>query len=204
MPTYQLVNPSIEGTFENVVDAKQPLKAAEKIWINFAEHIVDHVPNFMFTLKNISGGAYFHYRVNENKEKGSYVITPIEKIANEKELIEGFLNNVDAYNTKLHARANEDAENQKGGAKKPRRKRYDDSSSSSSSDYVPMIRTSPISAFHYMSSLYSPVINAPVIVRPVIGVRTSSISNPPPFVVRTPIFAPIFRTSLNPMFMIWP
>lgn len=203
MPTYQLINPSIEGTFENVVDAKQPLKAAEKVWINFAEHIVDHVPNFMFTLKNISGGSYFHFRVNENKEKGSYVITPLEKIENEKELIEGFLNNVDAYNTKLQARA-DDKEEQKGGAKKPHRKRYDDSSSSSSSsDYVPMMRTSPISAFHYMSSLYSPVITTPVIVRPVVGVRTTTTLNPTAIVVRTPIFAPIFRTSLSPLIMLW-
>lgn len=203
MPTYQLINPSIEGTFTNVVDAKQPLKAAEKVWINFAEHIADHVPNFMFTLKNISGGSYFHFRVNENKQEGTYVITPIEKIANEKELIEGFLKNVDAYNAKLQARSNDDVEKQTGGAKKPRRKRYiDDNSSSSSSDYVPIIRTSPISAFHYMSSLYSPVITTPLIVRPVVGMR--SISNPTPFVVLTPIFAPIFRTSLDPYVMLWP
>lgn len=198
MPTYQLINPSIEGTFETVVDAKQPLKAAEKIWINFTEHVADHVPNFMFTLKNISGGAYFHYKVNENKEKGTYVITQIQNMDNEEEKIEAFLKNVDAYNVKLQARARDDKGKQKGGAKKPHRKRYDDDSSSSSSDYVPLIKTSPITAFHYMSSLYSPVI-----VRPVVAVRSSTTLNPPDMVIQTPIFSPIFRTTSFPMVMLW-
>jgi len=200
MPVYQLIVPSIEGTFENVVDAKQPLNAAEKIWVNFAEHIADHVPNFMFTIKNISGGSYFHFRVNENKEKGSYIISPVEKIEDEKEKIEGFLKNVDTYNQRVADRVKKDTLKQKGGVKKPKRKRFeedDSDSSSSSSDYVPMIRTSPISSFHYMPSLYTPIISTPMV-----GVRTTL--NPTISVVRTPIFAPIFRSTYNPMVMLWP
>ena len=203
MPAYQLINPSIEGTFESVVDAKQPIKAAEKIWVNLAEHIADHVPNFMFTIKNLSGGSYFHFKVNENKEESSYSISPIEKIENDKEHIEGFLKNVDQYNEKLQQKANTKNESKKSkqsGGKKPKRRRYDDDddSSSSSSDYIPTIRrTSPVSVFHYTSSLYTPVIGPQVI-----GVRTTL--NPTVSIVRTPIFAPVFRTTLNPMITLWP
>ena len=50
--SYQLVNPIIEGTFQDVYDAKTPIVAADNMWNNLTEHIVSHVPRFIFTMKD--------------------------------------------------------------------------------------------------------------------------------------------------------
>lgn len=152
--SYQLINPTIEGTFNDTYDASSPIKAAEKTWLSLSSHFVNEVPQFYMTLKEISGGGYHHFNITENGEKKSYNIKEIE-LDVKNDVFDNFLASIDTV-TKARDR-------QTGG--KPHRKRYDDSSSSSSSssssDEFPFIcppirRHLPIGAFHYMPGIYSP------------------------------------------------
>lgn len=181
--SYQLVNPVIEGSFQDVYEAINPITAADDMWRNLTEHIVSHVPRFMFTMKDISSGKYHNFEVSENGKDSSYTINKLTKINIDKKEFENLLNNVDKYN-KLYE--------QKGGKTS---KRYDDSSSSSSSsssdNHMPMlVKTSPIAMFHYNPYIYYS--------------RTSTILNPELVAVTMPIFTPIFRPSLGTFVGIWP
>lgn len=181
--SYQLVNPIIEGTFNDVYDAKNPIKAADHMWKSLSEHILSHVPKFMFTMKDISSGKHHHFEVNEQSETGKYTINQLDLDIDDKKFSE-FAQKVDTY-----SRSRE----QHGG----RRKRYEDSSSSSSSsstDYYPtVIRTSPISMFHYTTRLYTDPIY-----------KYESTLNPQAVLVTTPLFTPIFRPNLGTFVGIWP
>src|SRR5439155_2801567 len=69
--SYQLVNPVIEGTFKDVYDAKTAVEAAKNMWGNLSEHIIAHVPKFMFTMRNISTDELHHFEVSENRDDKS-------------------------------------------------------------------------------------------------------------------------------------
>ena len=195
--TYQLVNPKIEGSFNDVYDAAEPIDAAKKLWENLSSHVANHVPNFLFTMKDISKGEYFHFQVTEKggkgkkAKKGKYSISMREDLGVKEDEIEDFLKNVDAYIKKS---------SKKQGGGKVRRKRYDDSSSSDSSDeYYPSIkRTSPIGIIHYSSKIYytpsSFTIEKPfTTLNPkVVGVTTSF-----------PVFTPSFLQPISPLVAIW-
>ena len=176
MPTrsYQVINPVIEGTFKDVYDAKKPIEAADEMWKNLSQHIVSHVPKFMFSMREISGGGLYHFEVSEDKQKNSYTINKLDLDIGENQFND-FLKKVDKYGK---------TREQKGGH---RRKRYADddssSSSSSSSDIYPMIRrTSPIAMFHYNTRLYYTNDN-----------YTLSTMNPQLVEITTPIFTPVFQ-----------
>lgn len=185
--SYQLVNPDIEGTFQTVYDAKEPIEAAKSMWKNLTEHVVSHVPNFMFTFREISGGGLHHFEVLENKKDSTFTINELE-LDVESKLFAEFSKNVDEYTKKRNVG---EMKKQTGG----RRKRYEDSSSSSSSsssDIYPTIRrTSPIAMFHY---------NARVYYTP----TYKSTMNPQIVAVQTPVFTPVFRPALNTFVGIWP
>ena len=187
--SFQLVNPIIEGTFKDVYDAKKPINAADDMWKNFSQHIVSHVPKFMFTMRDLTSDKMHHFEVLENKSKNSYNINELGTSI-DKNLFTKFSKQVDEY---------ESMREQKGG-------NIDDdssssSSSSSSSDIYPMIRrTSPIALFHYSPGIYylnndlcPSIMNPELIeVKPVVAC------------VRTPIFTPIFRPRLGTFVSIWP
>ncbi len=191
MPTrsYQVINPVIEGTFKDVYDAKKPIDAANDMWKNLSQHIVSHVPKFMFTMREISGGGLHHFEVSEDKQKNSYRINKFDLEIGENQFND-FLNKVDQYGK---------TREQKGGHR--RRKRYeddDDSSSSSSTDIYPVIRrTSPIAMFHYNTRLYYTNDNL-----------TVSTMNPQLVQITTPVFTPIFTPIFQPVCAtftcIWP
>lgn len=189
--TYQLINPVIEGTFKDVYDANRPIDGAQKMWKNLTEHIVSHVPKFMFTMRNISSGDLHHFEVAENKETSSFTINELALNVDGTDLDE-FAKKVDYYGK---ARDQNNNDEQKGG----RMKRYDvdddDSSSSSTSscsDIYPTIRrTSPVAMFHYTPSVYY--------IKPL-----KSTMNPQIIAVQTPVFTPVFRPSLGTFIGIWP
>lgn len=194
--SYQLINPVIEGSFKDVYDANRPIDGAQRMWENLTEHIVSHVPKFMFTLRNISSGDLHHFEVAENKDTSQFTINELSlNIDNEE--FDNFTKNVDEYG-KMRDRDqnqnNNDNDEQKGG----RKKRYDNddssssSSSSSSSDIYPTIRrTSPVAMFHYTPSLYY--------TKPF-----KSTLNPQVVAIQTPVFTPVFRPALGTFIGIWP
>lgn len=177
---YQLINPVIDGTFQDVYEAKNSSIAAKKMWKNFTEHVMSHVPRFLFTMKNISTNELYHFEVTENKNNNEFVIDKITNVNATHDDFEDFLKKVDRYSNRRKEHI------QKGGK---RRKRYDDSSSSS--DDYPVIRTtSPIAMFHYNPRIYySPY---------------KSTLNPQIVEITTPLFTPIFKPALNTFVGIWP
>ena len=75
---YRLVNPIIKGTFTDTYEADTTINAAEKMWKGLSKHIVGHVPNFIFTLRELSTGSDNHFRVRENRETSNYQISEIK------------------------------------------------------------------------------------------------------------------------------
>jgi hypothetical protein len=195
--SYQLVNPIIEGTFKDVYDAKDSIEAAHDMWTNLTEHVVAHVPKFMFTMRDISNGELHHFEVVEDKEKGTFVIDKLN-IDTKKDDFSDFEKRIDKYNKVREQRnTKKNDDRQDGGT----RKRYDDekdrssSSSSSSTDIYPTIRrTSPIALFHYNTRVYytgeTPVYQSTL--------------NPRIVGVAAPIFTPIFKPILGTFVAIWP
>lgn len=203
MRSYQLINPVIVGTFKDTYDAKQPIDAANKMWQNFTEHVVSHVPNFMFTMRDVSSGDVSHFQVKENKGDNSYKIDELD-LKIDKKVFDDFLKKVDKYSDDQQ---NDGKDNQSGG----RRKRYDDdsSSSSSSSDIYPTIRrTSPIAMFHYNTRVYftndGPNIGLRYNPNPNDTYTYQSTQNPQIVAVTTPVFAPVFAPALGTFVGIWP
>lgn len=194
--SYQLINPIIEGTFKEVYDANKPIEAATHMWENLTEHIVSHVPKFLFTMRDISSGDLHHFEVSEDITKKQFTIDELSlDIKNDD--FDDFAKKVDSYED-MRKHKEEEYEEQKGG--KPKRKRYDEeessSSSSSSSDIYPTIRrTSPVAMFHYTTRVYYPTPNITTF---------KSTLNPQIVAVQTPVFTPIFRPVLGTFVGIWP
>jgi len=187
--SYQLINPVIEGTFQDVYEASESIDAAHNMWKNLSSHILSHVPKFMFTMRDISSGNLHHFEVSENKKKGSYTIGRMD-LDIKKQHFDDFLKQVDNYSKSKEL---------KGG----KRKRYEDdsSSSSSSTDIYPTIRrTSPVALFHYNTRVYYTSQNGVV--------QTYESTLNPQLVavapVLTPIFTPVFRPSYGTFIGIWP
>jgi len=187
--SYQLINPHIEGTFKDVYDANEPIDAANNMWKNLTEHVISHVPRFMFTMKDISSGELHHFDVAENKNNNEYTIEKMNINVDNKHFT-NLSNNIDNY-TKLR-------EQRGGKVNVPQRKRYDDEdsdSSSSSSDIYPQVRrTSPIAMFHYNTRVYYTPHDYKV--------YDSTLN--PQLVAVTPVFTPIFKPALGTFLTIWP
>lgn len=185
--SYQLINPVIEGSFKNVYDADKPIEAADNMWKNLSEHIMSHVPKFMFTMKNISNGSLHHFQVIENREKGSYTIDKINVKSNKKDF-DDFLSHVDKYSKSLE---------QKGG-KRLRYVEVEDEDDSTTTDYYPeIVRTSPIAMFHYNTRYYYTASDL------LCCDDSKSTLNPQMAVVKTPIFTPVFKPVLGTFMAIW-
>jgi hypothetical protein len=162
MKTYTLINPQIGGSFETRYESKTPIQAAEKLWDNLTEYIVDSVPRFMFTLKG--GNKYHHFEVKEDIETNEYSIKE-KQITAIPDDIEMFQKAVNQYTQKLEKK-------QVGGLTPPRKLRHYkdkeestdsslstssiDSDSDSDDEYYPKLRrTSPLVFFHYSPKLYA-------------------------------------------------
>lgn len=181
--SYQLINPSIEGSFKTVYEASAPMKGAVKMWKNFAKNIYGGVPKFYFTMKNTSSGKLHNFAVREDTKTSEFTIEELDLSIDKKKFNE-FAKKVQNYN--------KGRKTQKGGASKTgKKKRYTDSSSDSSDSddihtpYPPIVRTSPITLLHYYPEIY---------------VR-ESILNPSMVAIETPIYTPVIRTF--PQIAIW-
>lgn len=215
--SYQLINPVIEGTFNDVVDsAKSPITAAEKIWGRLTAHISGHVPKFMFSMKSVDDNSLYHFQVKEKISDGSYTIKELKGLNVEPK-------EIDAY----HAQIDSVQENNMKGGDRKRYKNYDvskddsDTSDSSSSDDVfsgvefNATTTSPIALFHYTTKFYyqhdgkvfkhestqnpDPIILKPV---PAVAIPVMPISN---YITTQLNFTsiPIFKAPLLPRVCIW-
>jgi len=121
MTGYRLVNPYIGGTIQTTVTAADGLEAAEKIWGEISQHILNKVPVFGLSLENTGNNNLEHYIIRESSKGKSaeYNISAVN--LNLSREVEG----------KLVAKSNEvHAQSQHGGK---HHKRYEDDSSSSSS-----------------------------------------------------------------------
>lgn len=108
--TYQLVNPVIQGTFNDVVDSeKKPINAAEKVWQRLTTHVSGHVPRFMFSLKDIENNTLNHFEAKEKISDGSYIIKEMKGLNVDVQDIDNFHEQIDRIK-----------KNQNGG----KRKRY--------------------------------------------------------------------------------
>jgi hypothetical protein len=108
--TYQLVNPVIQGTFNDVVSSeKKSINAAEEVWKRLTTHVSGHVPRFMFSLKDIENNTLTHFEAKEKISDGSYIIKEMKGL------------NVDVHDIdNFHEQIDRVKKNQNGG----KRKRY--------------------------------------------------------------------------------
>jgi hypothetical protein len=185
--TFQLSIPYIEGSINTVFDAREPIDAAKSMWDTLSQHIVQNVPKMMFVMQNVSSKQYHTFDIKENSADGKFVINEIN--------IELDAKNVDQFTKKVDDYIAARDKNQVGGKKK--KKKYhsdDDDSSSSSTDYYPSIhRSSPVSFYHYTTSVY-----------PFTSMYSPSILNPHVVAVQTPLFTPIFNPVLRTFVGLWP
>ena len=217
MKTYQLVNPIIEGSFSTAYDGEKPIDAAHKMWDSLSKHVVGHVPNFIFTMKDVSNGKLSHFQLMENGMKNTF------EIKEKKYKITGKDVNNFSEQVKSFKKASEHMdEEMKGGM----RKRYlgrevngkymDDDSSSDDEDYdmydftYKVRRTSPITYFHYKPSMYVlPTYPINVVTGPTQTKKIQSTLNPRVVgdittnICTLPIVTPIFSRKVCAYTSLW-
>ena len=98
MPEYYLVNPVIAGSFKTKFSGKNNLDAANKAYTSLSEYFNNNVPEFYFTLQEVSsdktqiGGGkisdYKNFLVKETKKKNevNYRLVEYKVTDNNKEL----------------------------------------------------------------------------------------------------------------------
>jgi len=151
---YVLVNPHIQGDFNNTTKTKNSVDAARYFYKNLSEHFNNAVPKFYFTIqKGGSGkGKYYHFKVKENRKNDNvtFTIEPYE--------IKGGAD-TDKFTNKLNNFKNKFAQN--GGKKKSKKSKKDSSESDSDSSddykridtYIPVVNQ-PIYYWWYDPSIY--------------------------------------------------
>lgn len=231
--SYQLINPVIEGTFNDTVDsAKTPIIAAEKIWGRIAEHVSGHVPKFMFSIRSIDDSSMNHFEVKEKLSDGSYTIKELSIDVN-PEQVDEFHSDIDNMKEQAGGASSDSKRRRHKKYNKDGRSLYPKDSSSSSDDsdtdsdgvYSGVEFTTrslnPIAMFHYTTKFYhqhdgrvfehqsttnpSVTIVDPIPVVPVVQVAQTRVV-PTANVIRTARnFAtiPVFKTPLLPVVTIW-
>lgn len=138
---YRLINPYIEGKFDNIVQSRSMRGAGIKLYNNLSQYFTNHVDDFYLTIQNLQSKEMGHFRVNEerNNDKVDFKLIQLEGGFSpelEQELID--------HVTKLE---------QTGGRKHKHRDSSDSSSSSSSDNYFSYF---PINRFvYYMLPYYT-------------------------------------------------
>lgn len=119
MPSYQLVNPYIVGSFDKTIKGSNHNEVAGKMWASLSKYFSGPLRRFHFTLQRNDNEKLYHYEVTEKLKNGniSYNIRAIN--LHNKKIIKNFKKQLKRLETKI----------QKGGDHKHHK---DDSSSSSS------------------------------------------------------------------------
>lgn len=185
MGKYKVVNPRVIGTFDDTYQVQNVDDAAKKFWENLTKdnkYISGNVPQFLFTIMDVSTNDLYHYKVLEKMEgkSANYKISKIDlKLTNTQK--EGFLNQVEKIN-KMTSQQGGDEE------KKKKRKRYndDDSSSSDDSDF-------PDEVDELFSYIRRKRVKKPIVYW---------WYNPTLYKIDT-IFTPTFSPGISPYFQLW-
>ena len=112
--SYTLINPYIKGKFETTMKAKNSHEAATNLYKNLSEHFSNELSEFYFTLQK--GGKYYHFKVNEKKNKNEVLYDINEfHITDENYMDTKFKSKLDAYKAKI--------EDQDGGSKPKKKKK---------------------------------------------------------------------------------
>jgi hypothetical protein len=205
MKTFEMVNPLIIGleNYSATYNAKTDMEAAEKAWKGLTNNVVGHSTRFLFSMREMKGGAIRHYEVNENKKEQSYTITPFEATI-KAEYFNKFRENVNEHleGTNIdggkHSSDSSSDSSSSSSSKfkvksRPRRRRH---SSTSSSDQYPTIRQRYITPiFNYSPSLYTSTtynstLNPQVVVAPIAIPQLVVSSNPVGNTVQLLVFNP--------------
>lgn len=165
--TYSLINPHLEGNFNNNFEGSTPMNAAKNVYNEISKYFNNNVPKYYFTLQNNEDKSYHHFEVREKKNGSqvNYNITshkPTYKI------------DMDNFNAPL----NKYIGGKHSGtlSKIAKRLKHEDSSSSdsdssssSSSDSDDWVRTkvSPIRLWWYDPSIY----RIPRVIIPTLNIR---------------------------------
>jgi hypothetical protein len=219
--TYQLINPVIEGTFNDVVDSsKSPIKAAETFWERITSHVSGHVPKFMFSMRSVGDKSLHHFQVKEKISNGSYTIKELEGLKVTSGDVDAYHSEIDGVTEKEMgggARKRYKKHNKDGRSRYPRSSSESSDSSDSDSDIYSGVEfnaktTSPIAMFHYTTKFYhqdngmifehqstqnpNPIIvePIPVVTVPIANVITSQ---------HTFTSIPVFKAPLLPRIVIW-
>lgn len=159
---FTLINPNIQGEFNNSIKAKNVGEAAQKFWDGMSRYFTNNLEKFPYTIMD-NNGDMSHFVAHE-KTSGNNVEFVIKKfkgtVSNEKE-------------GKLKEKYNESVQS---GGKRHKKKKHNDSdddssSSSSSSDYHihhHMGNIYPVVTWDYYPTVYSSidVVSVPTWVSP--------------------------------------
>jgi hypothetical protein len=122
---YKLINPSIEGEFNNSFSGKSHLDAALGTWNSISKYITNNVPQFAFTLENKKNGQLHHFLVKESLVGGKSAKFDISELD-----IKLKKNEESEFKKRIHKFKTSEM---RGGKKKRHTDDDDDDSSSSSS-----------------------------------------------------------------------
>lgn len=227
--SYQLINPVIEGTFNDVVDStKTPIDAAEKIWGRIAEHVSGHVPKFMFSLRSLQDNAMNHFEVKEKISDGSYTIKEMD-LNVDSEQVGAFHSHIDSMKDANQAGGSSGSRKRYKKYNKDGRSMYPRESSSTESDcdsdcdddvYSGIEFTTrsgaPIAMFHYTTKFYhqhdgrvfehqSPPTVTIIDPVPMVHVARTQVMPTANIITTAHNFStiPIFKTPLLPVITIW-
>lgn len=159
--SYHLINPSIEGSMQELVKASSPRNAAKKIYNNLSEYFSNHMEEFYMTVMDVESKKLSHFQVRE-KRSGNQVDFYLEPLPG---------NLSSSIEEKLIEKATKPRK-QKGGRSSSDSSDSDSSSSSSSDMFL-----SPISKFTYfylpyhklfpqqnlkITKIFTPILSLPV------------------------------------------
>ena len=162
--TYKLVNPFIQGDFNDKVKAVNSLEAAKEFYGNLSEHFNNNVPKFYFTIqKGSSGkGKYYHFLVEEKRSKDnvSFSIEPY-KVRGEADSNKSFAKKLKKFKGRMELEGGAKKKSKKSKKRKSSKRRKSKSKDDSSSEeyikkelsYVP-VADLPIHHWWYDPSLY--------------------------------------------------
>jgi len=111
MKEFQIINPHIEGDFDPTISAKTIDEAGGKAWKKISKLIVNNVPRFAFSIKNMKQETLYHFKVEETISGGKVKLV-IEKMdlkltkTQKKSLIQKGGKN--KYNKKLNEKDDDD------------------------------------------------------------------------------------------------
>lgn len=73
MYTYKLINPYIQGNFDNNFDGEDHYDAASQIWKYLSKYFTNYVPFFVFTIEDTQTGELYNLAAKEILNDNGYI-----------------------------------------------------------------------------------------------------------------------------------